>query len=321
MLLLSACLLGVNCKYDGLNNVHQRIQEMARRGGVIPLCPEQLGGLSTPRPPAEIRGGDGSKVLQGEAKVFSIENQDVTEAFLRGAEESLQLAKLFKVRAALLKEGSPSCGSSLIYDGTFSHTKVPGKGVVTASLEREGVLVFSEVEWERIEEHLSLFSISGREKTYIGVIGASEASKETLELAYETGEWIAKKQAVLLCGGRGGVMEAAAMGARDRGGLAIGLLPGRKKEEGNAALSISLATGLGDARNAIITRAADALIAIGGSYGTLSEIGLALKMGKRVIGLKTWRLVDNRGVAAEIETASTPKEAVSILFQQGLERL
>lgn len=320
MLLVSACLLGVECKYNGLTNAHQQIQELAKRGGVIPFCPEQLGGLSTPRPPVEICGGDGRKVLGREATVLSSRGEDVTEAFLKGARESLKIARLFHSPAALLKEGSPSCGSSSIYDGTFTHTKRKGQGVTAALLEREGVVIFSEEEWERMEEFLSLPLLSCREKKYIGVIGAAKANQEIYRLAYETGELIAQNQAILLCGGRGGVMEAAAKGARDRGGLAIGLLPGSKKEEGSPFLSVSLATGLGDARNAIITRAADALIAIGGAYGTLSEIGLALKMGKKVVGLKTWRAIDYEGVEGEIERASTPKEAISLLFSS-LERL
>ncbi len=312
MLLVSACLLGVDCKYNGENNAHQGIRDRVKFGRIIPICPEQLGGLKTPRPPAEIQGGSGEKVLSFKADLKTLEGLNVTEAFLRGAKETLSLAKTFNVHGALLKERSPSCGSSFIYDGTFSQTLIPGEGVTAALLRREGYEVFSEMEWERMKS----YSLPGRERIYLGVIGASQASDEILSLAYRTGELIALNKAVLLCGGRGGVMEAAARGTQARGGMTLGILPGPAKEEGNTALTISLATGLGDARNALIARGADAFIAIGGSYGTLSEIGLALKMGKRVVGLKTWSIAAYDGGDGGIETASTPEEAVSILLEE-----
>lgn len=150
---------------------------------------------------------------------------------------------------------------------------------------------------------------------YIGVIGAAVCSAATVERAEAVGAGIARRGGVLICGGRGGVMEGAARGARREGGLVIGILPGRDRRQGNSYLSVALATGLGDARNAVIACACDALIAIGGGYGTLSEIGLGLKMGKPVIGLGTWRMVSGRGEAAAIITAGSPEEAVELAFR------
>lgn len=311
MLLVSACLAGVNCTFTGRNNLNLQVIRWIKGRGVIPVCPEQLGGLSTPRPPAEIRGGIGVQVLSGEAAVFTSQGEDVTQAFLDGAEEVLKLARFYGITGAILKEGSPSCGSCRICDGSFTGTRIPGTGVTTALLEKEGIRVFSENAEGWVQQELNP---AGRERLYIGVIGAASAHGELLELAYQVGGAIADRGAVLLCGGRGGVMAAAAKGVRERGGLAVGILPGEEKREGNPYLDISLATGLGDARNAVLTRTADGLIAIGGAYGTLSEIGLALKMGKQVVGLKTWQLVNAKGEGAHIETASSPEEAVSLVL-------
>ncbi|MQL51003.1 TIGR00725 family protein [Desulfofundulus thermobenzoicus] len=147
--------------------------------------------------------------------------------------------------------------------------------------------------------------------TYIGVIGGARCTSVEKKLAEEVGREIAGQKAVLICGGRGGVMEAAARGARRAGGLVIGILPGHDRREGNPYLSVSLATGLGDARNAIIACACDVLIAIGGGYGTLSEIGLALKMGKPVVGLHTWNL-DRPGHGDDIHRAAGAREAVML---------
>ena len=119
----------------------------------------------------------------------------------------------------------------------------------------------------------------------IGVIGAAEADEQLCEVAYRTGVLIASIGAALISGGRGGIMEAASSGASDAGGLVIGILP---DTTGNKHLDIAIRTGLGNARNAILVRSSDALIAIGGGYGTLSEIALALKEGKMVYGIKTW---------------------------------
>jgi hypothetical protein len=158
--------------------------------------------------------------------------------------------------------------------------------------------------------------LGGSAVFYIGVIGAGSCSVEVEELAVKVGAGIARRGGVLICGGLGGVMEGAARGARREGGLVLGVLPGKNRKQGNRHLSVVLATGLGEARNVVIACACDALIAIDGGYGTLSEIGLALKMGRPVIGLGTWRLVSGEGVEVEVLTANTPEEAVELTFRE-----
>ncbi|KAA0003679.1 MAG: TIGR00725 family protein [Thermoplasmata archaeon] len=123
---------------------------------------------------------------------------------------------------------------------------------------------------------------------YISVIGGGECSKDAYEMAVEVGRRIARMNAVLITGGLGGIMEAACKGAKEEGGITIGILPGERKEEGNVYLDYVIATGLGQARNALVVLNADIVIAINGEYGTLSEIALALKYGKKVYGLKSW---------------------------------
>jgi hypothetical protein len=156
---------------------------------------------------------------------------------------------------------------------------------------------------------------------YIGVIGAASCSATVEKRAEEVGMEIARRGGILVCGGRGGVMEGAARGARREGGLVVGVLPGRDRRQGSPYLSVALATGLGDARNAVIACACDVLIAIDGGYGTLSEIGLALKMEKPVVGLDTWRLISGRGLEAGILAAGTPEEAVELAFEEAKKRL
>jgi uncharacterized protein (TIGR00725 family) len=126
------------------------------------------------------------------------------------------------------------------------------------------------------------------QRKVLGVIGAGIADERTLDSAEAAGRLIAKRGAILVCGGLGGVMEAAARGAKAEGGTTIGILPQDKKDEANPYIDIPIATGFGEGRNVIIVRTADALIAVGGEYGTLSEIAYALKMGKPVVGLNTW---------------------------------
>jgi len=137
----------------------------------------------------------------------------------------------------------------------------------------------------------------------IGVIGAGRAERDMLVIAEEVGRLIAKNGAILVTGGLYGVMEAASKGAYTEGGITVGILPGIRKEDANPYVVIPISTGMGEARNAIIARSCDCLIAIGGEYGTLSEIALALKMGKKVIGIKSW---DIPGIIK----AKDPKEAV-----------
>ncbi|HEC82902.1 MAG TPA: TIGR00725 family protein [Firmicutes bacterium] len=140
---------------------------------------------------------------------------------------------------------------------------------------------------------------------FIGVIGGSEASDELLKLAERVGSLIASEGCVLVCGGLGGVMEAAAKGAKSAGGLTVGVLPGGSRSDANPYIDIAIATNMGHARNAIIAHTCDALIAVGGRYGTLSEISFGLALGKRVVSLKSWDV--DPGIIA----AGTPEEAVS----------
>lgn len=142
--LVSACLLGLPARYDGGHNCSAVLRSFCRRCRIIPVCPEQQGGLSTPRRPAEICGGDGLAVLQGKAAVMDDTGRDVTAQFLRGAGAALQLARLFHVQGAILKSGSPSCGAGRIRDGSFSGCSRAGDGVAAALLKTRGIPVYSE---------------------------------------------------------------------------------------------------------------------------------------------------------------------------------
>lgn len=133
-ILVSACLLGIDCKYSGGNNLNEKVLEYIKDYEVIPVCPEIMGGLSTPRPPSE-RIGD---------KVLNNQGTDVTNEYKKGALETLKLAKLFNVKKALLKAKSPSCGKGKIYDGTFTSTLIEGNGVTVDLLESNGIEVISE---------------------------------------------------------------------------------------------------------------------------------------------------------------------------------
>ena len=145
----------------------------------------------------------------------------------------------------------------------------------------------------------------------MAVIGSASCSPEIAELAEQVGRQISRRGAVLVCGGRGGVMEAACRGAKAEGGTTVGILPGMDRQEANAYVDIPVVTGLGEARNAIIVRTADAVIAVSGGYGTLSEIGLALKMGRPVVGLGTWELCQQGQAVAGVVQADTPDQAVA----------
>ncbi|BBH43749.1 DUF523 domain-containing protein [Pseudomonas sp. KU43P] len=154
--LVSACLLGQPVRYDGRSSGHpDLLQRWQAEGRVVPLCPEVAGGLPTPRPAAEIPGGQGGAVLDGNAQVLTVAGKDVSAAFLAGAQQALALVRRHAIRVAVLKAGSPSCGNRLTYDGTFGGVKVPGEGVTTALLRREGVLVFSELELEEAQRALA----------------------------------------------------------------------------------------------------------------------------------------------------------------------
>jgi uncharacterized protein (TIGR00725 family) len=147
----------------------------------------------------------------------------------------------------------------------------------------------------------------------VSLIGAAESTPAQDADAEEVGRLLAKQGFVLACGGRGGVMQAACRGARKAGGLTIGILPGSDRDSGNPYLSIALPTGIGHARNVLVILAGQVVIAIGGGYGTLSEIAMALKMGKKVIGLRTWQAANHQGEPASIHAVESPQEAVSIV--------
>jgi uncharacterized protein (TIGR00725 family) len=144
-----------------------------------------------------------------------------------------------------------------------------------------------------------------RNRIRIGVIGGARPDLASREAAFRVGELVAKAGAVLVCGGLGGVMEAAALGAKGAGGLTIGILPGGSPSDANSSIDVPVATGIGYARNALVAMNADALIAIDGEFGTLSEIAYGVIYGKTVVGLGTW---DIRGVVP----ARTPEEAVRL---------
>lgn len=149
-ILVSACLLGINCKYSGGNNLTPGLLELLKEHTLIPVCPEQLGGLTTPRRPSEIQDGDGSEVLAGNSLVMNNEGKDLTREFIKGAEETLNLAKLYSCTAAILKARSPSCGSGKIYDGTFSGKVKEGSGVAAQLLLDNGIAVMSEENFEEM---------------------------------------------------------------------------------------------------------------------------------------------------------------------------
>ncbi|MDU5368670.1 MAG: DUF523 domain-containing protein [Finegoldia magna] len=134
--LISACLLGVDCKYNGSNNKldDEIIHSLKEKYNLIPVCPEIMGGMPTPRNPVEITDG----------KVFDNDGVEFTKEFEKGSEEVVKLAKLYDTTIAILKENSPSCGSNYIYDGTFNHQKIKGMGIAAHKLSKENIKLFSE---------------------------------------------------------------------------------------------------------------------------------------------------------------------------------
>jgi len=147
---------------------------------------------------------------------------------------------------------------------------------------------------------------------YISVIGAGECASDLADKAAQVGALIAKRGHVLVCGGLGGVMDAAAHGAHGEGGTVVGILPDEDRRRASRWLTVSIPTGMGQARNALVAGAGDAVIAVGGGYGTLSEIGFALKLGRPVIGLDTWELDCRRAGPPGLLKASSPLEAVDM---------
>jgi uncharacterized protein YbbK (DUF523 family) len=147
MKLISACLLGIRCAWSGDERYkNKQALKLVKVEPLIPVCPEQLGGLTTPRAPQEIQGGSGEDVLDHRCRVVNRNGQDVTEQFIRGAEETLKLARQFGASEFIAKSRSPSCGYGQIYDGSFSGKLVSGNGVTTALLKRNGIRIITEEE-------------------------------------------------------------------------------------------------------------------------------------------------------------------------------
>ncbi len=155
------------------------------------------------------------------------------------------------------------------------------------------------------------------EPTYIGVIGGRVCTPEEARLARELGRLIARQGWVLVCGGMGGVMEQACHGAREAEGVTIGILPGGTRAGANPFLSYSVVTGLGEARNVLVVRSCRAVVAVAGSFGTLSEIALANAAGIPVVGLRSWRIepAQNRGQALYFREVDTPEQAIRALLE------
>lgn len=156
VILISGCLIGLDCNYKAqASSAYQEglcllIRKMVEKGFVfVPVCPEQLGGMPTPRIPSELQH-DSAAVLAGQGQVVNRDGVDVTACFLKGAEESLKLARLYRVKCAVLKSKSPSCGSKTVYDGTFTGRLIDGKGVAAALLSGSGIQVFDESEFAEL---------------------------------------------------------------------------------------------------------------------------------------------------------------------------
>ncbi|MDD2509782.1 MAG: DUF523 domain-containing protein [Syntrophomonas sp.] len=150
MKLISACLCGINCKYNGGNNFDPYFFDLWKNKQLIPVCPEELGGLSTPRCPAEIIGGSGEDVLRNQARVIDATGNDLSPYFVQGAYRALELARLGGVRSAILKSRSPSCGAGSIYDGSFNSRLRSGDGVSTALLKQNGIKVISDEDFDKV---------------------------------------------------------------------------------------------------------------------------------------------------------------------------
>ncbi|UOQ49787.1 DUF523 domain-containing protein [Gracilibacillus caseinilyticus] len=144
MILVSSCLAGLKVRYNGTHSLDHRISKLINEHKATPVCPELLGGFSTPREPAEIIDGNGEDVLAGNAKVVEKSGKDVTELYIKGAYITLEKAKQVNATMVVLKENSPSCGSSMIYNGEFIGEKMAGNGVTSALLKRNGLRVISE---------------------------------------------------------------------------------------------------------------------------------------------------------------------------------
>ena len=146
MKIVSACWLGINCNWAGKNSLNKRLFEEFKDGQLFPVCPEILAGMSIPRSRAEIRGGSGSDVLEGKARVINLADNDVTDQFINGAKNVLRIAEGIGAKEAILKAKSPSCGYGQQFDGTFSQTLTKGDGVTVALLRKNGIKIRREEE-------------------------------------------------------------------------------------------------------------------------------------------------------------------------------
>ncbi|MDO5779338.1 MAG: DUF523 domain-containing protein [Clostridium sp.] len=146
MYLISACLCGVNCKYNGLNNYNEICDKLFTSGKAILVCPEQLGGLPTPRIPSEIIGESSNILNNNNGSVIDKNGNDVTPQFVKGAKETLQIAKKLNIKKAILKDGSPSCGVNYIYNGNFNGSKIKGMGITAQLLKESSIDIISELE-------------------------------------------------------------------------------------------------------------------------------------------------------------------------------
>ena len=158
-ILISACLLGRPVRYDGKGKLlaHPAIERWRKQGRLVGFCPEQAGGLPTPRPPAEIEGGFSAEdVLAGRARVVEVTGADVTEAFIAGGRKAVDMARNAGCRYALLIDGSPSCGSGFIYDGSFTGKRHAGEGVTAALMREAGIEVFSDNQVDELVERLNM---------------------------------------------------------------------------------------------------------------------------------------------------------------------
>ncbi|WP_294401703.1 DUF523 domain-containing protein [uncultured Clostridium sp.] len=163
MYIISACLCGVNCKYSGKNNLNEKCMKLFREGKALLVCPEQLGGLSTPRNPVEL-DSSAKEVVEYDGKAVDNAGHDCTKQFLDGAYETLRIAKEAGINKAILKEGSPSCGCNFVYDGTFTGNRIEGKGITAYVFEQEGINVISDEDLEESERKLVYLNGYNREK-------------------------------------------------------------------------------------------------------------------------------------------------------------
>lgn len=143
---MSACLCGVDCKYSGKNNYNEKAYELFKEGGALLVCPEQLGGLPTPRHPSEINLGTAEDVLKGSGQVINNQGEDMTKYFIKGAEETLKIANAANCKKAVLKSKSPSCGCGKIYNGRFRDILIEGNGITAQLLLDNGIEVITELE-------------------------------------------------------------------------------------------------------------------------------------------------------------------------------